>query len=242
MHATVSLLGLPGSGKQRLKQALVEQLGCKPENIHPSSDISLSDRSEDFDQTWCVIDVRSGLQSNHDPLAVKQLESLVSAADGVVFNFMEASELDDQLFWGRWVKQRYPDKPIMRFLNRQIPKGWCGFEVVADKTEKPAAFSALAASDKALQSFKFDVGRVCLDHLLMGLDNSRQNLGMQIWRVQAVVDTVEYENRVAVEATPFRWDTFAAIPEAESGWIKIEGIDLNEAWLEEIIQASMLVS
>lgn len=236
------LLGLPGSGKHRLKHILVDQLGCQPEKVGIFPEEVSADRLGDFQQAWCVIDIRSVTRSGRDDLAMQRLEALLNASDGVIFNFTEASELDTQAFWSRWVKQKSKALPIVRILNQQLPNGWCGFEQRTDRIPLQEEVAVSEDRNVAVRSYEFNVGRVCLDHLMMGLDSSRENLGMQIWRVQAVVDTFEYENLVAIEATPFRWDTFAADPGAKSGWIRIQGIDLQQAWLDEIVQASLLSS
>lgn len=239
-RTSIALLGLPGVGKHRLKRILVDHVGCQSERVEIFPGDVPTERLDDFQQVWCVIDVRSVARSGRDDLSMQRLKTLVEASDGVVFNFTEASELDTQAFWSRWIKQEFDNVPIVRLLNQQLPNGWCGFETRAGKKRLQAGDPE--SEDAVVQTYEFEVGRVCLDHLMMGLDSSRENLGMQIWRVQAVVDTFEYENLVAIEATPFRWDTFAADPDAVPGWIRIEGIDLQQAWLDEIVRASLLSS
>ncbi|MDG6778492.1 hypothetical protein QCB44_07230 [Thiomicrorhabdus sp. zzn3] len=232
LAASVTLLGLPGSGKDRVKRALVEQFGYDPQRIVTSVMIP----SAKTGQAWCVIDVRPLVGIALGGAVEKHLQSLLAYADGVIFSFVEAADLEAQAFWTQWVRQQESNVPIVRLLNRRFPESWSGFEI--DETEKEKSGEPLPPL--TLQCFEFEVGRVHLDHLMMGLDNSRQNLGVDIWRVQAVIDTFEYENTVAVEATPFRWDCYAAGLDQAPGKIRIEGIDLDKRWLNEIIQASLL--
>lgn len=231
----ILLTGLPGSGKHRIKQLLQSQFDLTEETVFVDSD---QNTDFNFEQAWCVIDVRSVLNPEQDTLAESHLKCLLSKVNGVVFNFMEAADLDTQSFWNKWVRQQSAKLPIVRVLNQRFPATWQGFEL--NKQIRPAQFQKADFQLRQLQTHEFKVNTVYLDHLLMGLDNSKQNLGMQILRVQAVIDTFEYENLVAVEGTPHRWDTYAADSNQQSGWVKIQGIDLDQAWLQEIIQASLL--
>ena len=235
---TVCLTGLPGSGKRRLKKVLQAQFALKPDQLLLDNELT---GSEMVSQVWCVIDTRSTLQGLQDRAIEEYLKFLVARVDGIIFNFTEASDLDSQSFWSRWVRQQSPELPIVRVLNQRFPAKWQGFEVSqAPKTGRPAGFQLIDFIPDNLQTFEFEVGPLHLEHLLMGLDSSKQSLGMQIWRVQAVVQTFEYVNLVAIEGTPNRWDTYAAETDSASGWIKIQGVGLEKAWLDEIIKASFL--
>ena len=229
----VCLTGLPGSGKHRLKAALCHQLSVDDSQVRVDGEL---ENSTVCHQIWCVIDIRSTLQGLPDMTVEAHLEKLVKKADGVLFNFAEAAELDAQSYWSKWVRQQSKEIPIVRILNQRFPESSAGFDLT--KVSRPAYFQQADLIPKALETFLFEVGTIHLEHLLMGLDSSKQNLGMKIWRVQAVVDTFEYENLVAIEGTPNRWDTYAADPKQTSGWIKIQGFELQQAWLNEIIQAS----
>lgn len=235
---TICLTGLPGSGKRRLRDALVEQFALKPNQLLLDRELT---GSEAVTQIWCVIDTRTTLLTLQDAMVEQHLTSLVEKSDGIVFNFTEAADLDSQSFWSRWLRKQASDLPIVRVLNQRFPESWQGFESSkASKTSTPAFLQAENFRPANLQTFEFEVGSLHLEHLLMGLDSSKQSLGMQIWRVQAVVQTFEYVNLVAIEGTPNRWDTYAADPESVSGWIKIQGLGLKRAWLAEVIQASLL--
>jgi len=231
----ILLTGLPGSGKHRIQKLLQTQFDLTDGTVFVGSDLH---SNLDYEQAWCIIDVRSVFTSEKDDLAESHLKALLGKVNGVVFNFMEAADLDAQSFWAQWVRQNSPELPIVRVLNQRFPASWQGFEL--NKLNRPDQFEKSEFELKNLQTYEFNVGTVYLDHLLMGLDNSKQNLGMQILRVQAVVDTFEYENLVAIEGTANRWDNYAADAHQQPGWIKIQGVDLDQAWLQEIVQASLL--
>lgn len=232
---TICLTGLPGSGKRRLKKALQAQFALKPDQLLLDNELT---GSEVVSQVWCVIDTRATLSGVLDETVEAQLTALIEKSDGVVFNFTEAADLDAQSFWSRWLRQQAKDLPVVRVLNQRFPESWQGFP--ASENSRPARLHVGDLLPDTLQTFVFKVGPLHLEHLLMGLDSSKQSLGMKIWRVQAVVETFEYVNLVAIEGTPNRWDTYAAEAESSSGWIKIQGFGLEEAWLAEVVNASFL--
>ena len=229
----VCLTGLPGSGKHRLQAVLCEQFGLNQSAVSVDAELT---QPTACGQVWCVIDIRSTLKGVADSSIELHLKHLVEKADGVIFNFTEAAELDAQSFWSKWVRQQSKTIPIVRVLNQRFPEVGLGFE--SNKVSRPACFQKTDFIPEALETYRFDVNTIHLEHLLMGLDSSKHNLGMKIWRVQAVVQTFEYENLVAIEGTPNRWDTYAAEADQKLGWIKVQGFELQQAWLNEIIQAS----
>lgn len=235
--SNVLLLGLPGSGKNSVKQALMARFDLPKEAISVASDWSCKDLSQ-YEQAWCVIDVRARFPLDASNLAFKQLETMLQNVAGVVFSFSQAAELDRQSAWVQWVKRQRPGLPVVRLNQNAFPKSWSGFEKVPEFALAQCQDSALSNLEHSLETLEFRLDRVSLDHLLMGLDNSRENLGVQIWRVQAVLATYEYENLVAIEGTPFGWDTYAADPGQQEGYLRIEGIGLQKAWLDEIVKAS----
>ncbi|VAW49886.1 hypothetical protein MNBD_GAMMA04-1789 [hydrothermal vent metagenome] len=62
---------------------------------------------------------------------------------------------------------------------------------------------------------------------------------MKIVRVHGNVQTLEYTNAVTIEGSALRWDTFAAQPNAKLGKLSIQGIELEHAWLDELVNASL---
>jgi len=236
-HSTICLTGLPGSGKHRLQKAILKQFAMDFSQVQVGSELSTSMA---FQQVWCVIDIRSTLQGLADERIEHDLIALLKKADRVIFNFAEAAELEVQSYWSKWVRQQSQAIEIVRVLNQRLPEQ--ALECLSTNISRPANVQKHDFICETLETYHFEVNTIHLEHLLMGLDSSKQNLGMQIWRVQAVVQTFEYENLVAIEGTPYRWDTYAAERdeafEAKSGWIKIQGFQLQQAWLSEIIQAS----
>lgn len=240
---SIALVGLAGSGKSRLKQAIqASDDGVECSELSTAEDLtSLSaETRQAIGLVLCVIDVRSPLQAQRDDWLEAELKQLISASDAVVFNFLEASGLEEQAWWGRWIKHNAEGLPILRVMNGHLPAHWPQWllEAADSSAREVVPLSEEVLPD--LQTYQFAVGRICLDHLLMGLDSSKQNLGMKISRVTGVVDTLEYDNIVAIEGSALRWDMFAAEQNSKVGVITIQGFDLDRTWLEELIKASLV--
>ncbi|WP_029408008.1 hypothetical protein [Thiomicrorhabdus sp. Milos-T2] len=260
----IVLLGLPGSGKSRVASNLHKQFDCINLNQTMANiDLSKAQYSEkttrpgcfewnDFlnlpqkqcNQTfWLLIDVRNPLPKNNSEWLEESLKKMLMVADGIVFTFTESASLDDQAWWNQWLTNHAEldvKKPVVRFLNQSLPVSFKGF-VAASSKAKDSQNESQSTQSLELETFCFQVERIVLEHLLMGLDSSRQNLGMQITRVKAVVKTLEYANLVEIEGTPYRWDTFAAdesILSGDIGKIEISGIKLDQAWLKQLVDAS----
>lgn len=255
------ITGLPGCGKTRVIQSLPsDYLNHSSDDETPLSinrpikivevlEVNGLEALLNAERIWCVIDVRSIFLAGRDDWLEARLKNLVKQANGIVFSFLESSSLDEQAWWSRWVNQHAKGLPIVRWLNQRFPSGfsdqWAGFKMnpKAELTllKKGCSgverFSATALPN--LQSFHFSVKRISLEHLLFGLDSSKQNLGMKIVRVQGVVQTIEYANLVAIEGSALRWDTFAATSDTEAGSLTIQGIGLEKSWLEELVNASL---
>jgi len=235
----IVVTGLPGSGKTRVIQSALTQLPRLTQEVSliECSDTRLTEKegkSLNVDQVWCVVDVRTYFQLPRDEWLASELKALVEQADGIIFSFVEGASLEIQTQWSRWIKQHAKTLPIVRWLNQQFPKDWGGF------TSKKGGEKLNLPPLLALQSFSFKVGKLSLEHLLFGLDSSKQNLGMKIVRVTGVVETFEYVNLVAIEGSALRWDTFAAKPEEVAGTLVIVGVGLERSWLEELVNASLL--
>ncbi|BCN93858.1 hypothetical protein THMIRHAM_16430 [Thiomicrorhabdus immobilis] len=258
----IVLLGLPGSGKSHVAAALQQQFGChllastdcqlegsvlafnRPGCLEWQDFLNLPIKQGDQQDTqsfWCVIDVRSVLPATGFEWLEEHLSRLLAIADGVVFTFTEAASLDEQAWWGQWVKNHSSNakKPIVRLMNQLLPVSFSGFaSIQMDGLQFDKLNQQEAALYQQSASYQFDVDRVVLDHLLMGLDSSRHNLAMRITRVKAIVRTLEYANLVVIEGTPYRWDTYAAETEQGLGKVEISGIGLDQAWLKQLIDAA----
>lgn len=257
----IVLLGLPGSGKTRVAQSLYSQFGCelliddlcelekaelqftRPGSFEWNDFLKLPEKQVN-QEVWCVIDVRSPLPEISAEWLQQVLTNMLSVADGVVFTFIEAASLDSQAWWSQWVMNHSIPaikNPIVRWMNQRFPNNFEGFDLTPQQNESVNPFSVNKLEQTDLQKveiFSFSAERIVLDHLLMGLDNSRQNLAMKICRVKGVVQTVEYSNLVAIEGSAYRWDTFAAESDVGLGEIQISGVGLDQAWLTQIVKAA----
>jgi hypothetical protein len=241
-ESAVSLVitGLPGSGKTRVIQSLQNNL-TRP-GYFENQDLSDLNQVILPYQLLCVIDVRAALVSGRDDWLEERLQQLLFSADGIIFSFLESAALDDQAWWSKWVTLNAGHLPIVRWLNQSFPVDWQGFPVKDDSVKSTS--NALPKNLEPLQVYEFSVGRICWEHLLFGLDSSKQNLGMKIARVKGLVQTLEYENKVAIEGSATRLELFAAdennLPVGVLGQIQIQGEDLDQAWLDEIVKASLV--
>lgn len=247
---TIGVVGLPGSGKSRVVQSLVEQFGCHQldectfcEQQKGVFECCLTENAlsiaEDT-QIWCVIDVRSILAAT-DGWSVSRLMTLLKISNAVVFSFIENSDLDTQAWWQRWLNQQFKDLglapvPVLRWFHQQF--NFTDENMLNLKT-------IVHSSNRFLEGFKpevyqFDVDKVVLDHLLMGLDNSRRNLNMNIVRVHAVLETLEFDYLLELEVSANRMDSYKAQQRTPKNAITIMGFNLDKKWLEQLIYASKL--
>ncbi|QCU90631.1 hypothetical protein [Thiomicrorhabdus sediminis] len=185
----------------------------------------------------CVIDVRSSPQAL---CWLPGLESLLLAqlqgADSIVFNFTEQSDLTLQAEWSSWLKKHGLNAlPIVRVMNQQWPQ-----DILTTFSKKQNAQKQLSHPwvGQQLQCLRFDVSQMVFDHLLMALDNSRHSLTMPILRVTANLNTLEYANRVRLEGSACRLDSFAADQTEPENYLKIYGFELNDEWFEQLIKAA----
>ena len=270
----IVLVGLPGSGKSLVAESLHRQFDC---SVLDEQSVSVNNQYIEFTRpgifewldlshlpilseqyfVYCVIDIRSVLLNHTHQWPQQVLQQLLNLADGVVFSFTENSSLSDQAWWNQWLAQNSPLKrlPVVRLLNQNLPKEFKGFEKQNNPILKKSEVETQSTQNKQwlplteVQCFDFYIERVMLDHLLMVLDNARQNLQTNITRVTGVVNTFEYQNLVQLEGTPYRWDTFAADQsfcddqkkhldrDVKVGQITVCGTGINQNWLAELIQA-----
>lgn len=230
MSDAIRLIGLPGSGKTRFKNAFQAAF---PEAVvdEVSAEAASSAQAQ---RTWCVIDVRSPVQ---DAEAQAWLKAMLQTATGIVFSFVETADMTMQAKWQAWLKSACPDAlPRYRWFSHAAlgDWNWRQFDV-------PDQVCSVDFAVPSLDTFRFDFdsGSLHLEHLLFGLDTMKQNLGARLWRVQGVVMTSEYQNPVAIEGQIDRWDTYAGVLDG-SGYLCLQGENLQRALLQEIIDASRL--
>lgn len=249
----VVLTGLPGCGLSKLLSAWQQQFTDIPtaslqhaQSIDKTGLYSCSfiDRGvvdfpimQDDVHHACVIDIRSAPQAL---LWLPELESLLLAqlhgADSIVFNFTEQSDLTVQAEWSSWLKKHgLNGLPIIRVMHQQWPQ-----DVLTTFRKRQNVKELLNHPwlGQQLQCLQFDVSQVVLEHLLMALDNSRLSLRVPILRVIANLDTLEYANRVRIEGSVCRLDSFAADQQEQKKYLKIYGLDLDFDWFEQLIQAA----
>ncbi|QKI88709.1 GTP-binding protein [Thiomicrorhabdus xiamenensis] len=233
MQARVLLYGLPGSGKHRLAEQWRKSSGQAIDVL----DVQALDKvyCEESRHKCLVIDSRSFWQMPRDLWLEEILQQLITAADSIVLNFLEASELSVQMAWKNWLRDNAADTPVLMSLQQAVPQG---LSALLERTPQKRPLPQNRFAD--LQSFEFRLNRVSLEHLLMVLDNAKTALGMKLIRVQGVLETLEYDNRVALEGAAYRWDTFAA-DEREIALrdkqLRLQGFDLDKAWLQQMLQA-----
>lgn len=229
MSFDVLLLGLPGCGRSRFSQALIAH-SQKHQMPTPVCMKSLEVGSQAEKRVWTLIDIRSEL---HHAEAESYLLACLAQSSAVVFLFAESADLTTQAFWQNWLKRQGIDLPVLRWFSQTFTDDWhwqsFGDDVLVNQSALPKL---------SLQSMAFELGTVSLEHLLFGLDSIKQNLGVELWRVKASVQTQEYVNPVSIEGTINRWDTYAA--EQATGKLTILGTSLDKTLLTEIVEASAL--
>lgn len=232
MKQTLRLYGLPGCGKNRLADAWQAQVDGELQIIEFAELASLQDANDGFN--LLVVDARSFLQQPRDAWLLEILQSLLATADAVVLNFLEAASLEQQMAWQRFLREQ-SDVPLLLSLQHAVPDSLSGL-LAEHATSEPPVIAQIAD----LQTLEFEFERVNLEHLMMVLDNAKLALGAKLLRAKAVLNTVEYENLVALEGTPYRWDCYPANAIETAQWqnrLQIQGFDLNQEWLEQMLQA-----
>lgn len=235
MSDTIRLIGLPGSGKTRFKNAF--QSAFPEASIEEVPAEHALEPTSSLQRTWCLIDARHLV---NDDEAQAWLKAMLQSATGVVFSFMEAADMTVQSQWQAWLKSAVSSSlPRYRWFSHTELNDWDwrGFDT-------PAIVPPRAYSAPSLESFCFEFDAEAdvlnLEHLLFGLDAIKQNLGARLWRVHGVVMTSEYQNPVALEGQIDRWDTYAGKLNGP-GYVCIKGQALQRDLLQEIIDASRLL-
>ena len=252
----IVLVGLPGSGKSKVAASLQRQFGYQILTLETwHNDDTLEGVVFEWNpeeappevkpgqQVWCVLDARRMIEADSEFSA--WLKTVLCRADGLVWSFAEQSELSCQTAWEAWLTQQYQamDREkvsSVRWFHQQFPAGFAGFPT-SSLVKTDHDWQAAIDSWKALGRFdryRFECGRVRTEHLMMALDNSTRVLGMKISRVEGVLDSFEHHAPVAVEGTPYHLTTHLQLAETETGWLEINGFDLDRAWFEDIVNAS----
>jgi len=233
---TIGVVGLPGCGKTRLLSALQStSLKAQLVEVMPSANTKIH---ASYDQIWCVIDIRAPLANEH---AEQYLKALLQQSHRIILSFVESAELTQQTFWQSWLKQAQEELalhlPKHRWFQGRLALPDSAFEKMPARLDSPLP----TLSHYQSFQFEFEQGkRIHLEHLLFGLDASKQNLNMAIWRVKGVVETHDYAHAVAIEGSIHSWQTFPADLPDKKGGLVIEGVGLDDEFLTQIVQASQL--
>ncbi len=232
------LSGLPGAGVSRLLKGIVDEF---PENLICEK-ASFQKRVELDVPCFWVMDVRQDLTALQSQFAwwLEELKAGIQLSDAVILNFVEEADLTQQTQWQAFLRDNFPELPVFRSFYHAMPQGLVEF---APKLKPSSKFTGRLSLDEpkkqsVWQCFKFEMPRVSLEALMMALANSQQSMQIKIGRIQGNLQTIEYENRVALEVTGPLWKTFAAESELPKDQLIIQGIDLDKNWFLELIAAS----
>ncbi|WP_130536929.1 hypothetical protein [Thiomicrorhabdus indica] len=244
----VELNGLPGAGTSRLINGLISD-GAEKLKFQKSDEQHKQLQDKAGLRFW-VLDVRQDLnvlQSQFSWL-LELLRDGLQSSDAVILNFVEAADLTQQSQWQAFVRENFSKLPVFRSFYHSMPEGLIEFAQNLNLATKTTGRLNVNASTipSNWQSFEFEMPRVSLEALMMALANSQQSMKMKIARIQATLQTIEYENRVALEVSGPLWKTFAAEDALHSmnntlglpNSMCIQGIDLDKDWLVELIHAS----
>jgi GTPase SAR1 family protein len=230
--------GLPGSGKTRIIKSLTQAYGITAEE-------KLFWQKSEVDQYFLVqvIDVRSPPESYPDWL-IEEMGQRLLRANWIVWMFAEASDLETQAAWSRWLKG-------LGSNTSEVPRPIrCFYEVVPDPKTWPEPLKPQdSAQDNRLnnkawqdeskpcayQRITLPVGTVNLELLKMSLDNSIRSMGMRLLRAHGVLKTLEFDDWVALELTPNRLDTYHSLEQESAGRLTLEGFDLDREWFESLL-------
>lgn len=244
MSESIILVGLPGAGKQRFQNALSQafpQIDVERVALEKSADL-IKQKMPDTAQIWCLIDIRSPLQSK---AAERYLERLLVSSTAVVLTFVAEAELSMQMHWQQWLKQHeLKGLPRKRWQGLDVDGAvdWQSLSMPVDLTSLVSFFQREAALQSHSMTFGalFESKRFHLEHLLMVLDAARTNLAMDLWRVKGCVLTYDYDHPVAIEMTSNRCDVFAAGSESDRAFLELLGSKFDQAWLDQAIVACQL--
>lgn len=239
----VQLIGLPGCGVSTLK-LLFKQAPLWVVNALEGQVLTLINMAETLPNNW----------------GTDYLRRCLEVSNGVVFTFVEQADLDCQMAWQQWLKNLlsqhdFPNLTRFRILNRQLPAS-----LFKDDEASLSAGHALLRPSKQpfnklslpkIQEMIFSVKRINIEHLWPCLDASKQHPTMQLLRLKGQVLSYQYRDPVAIEVTSSEMKTYAvadlgASEEQSGGLLEggqnknqlvIQGVDLDEKWLSEILQA-----
>lgn len=232
------LIGLPGCGISSLEPILLAEL--KKQGLQQLG--SQKDACFLEEEVWTVINVSERLP---DSVWVEDyLSQCLACSNAVVFMFIEQADLNKQMAWQGWIKNRIEalslnKLPCLRCLNGQFSQNWCPRYMKARLESKHVLGEESLPS---LETFEFSVSRLHLEHFFSSLDALRQNMGVNIVRVSGKVQITESLEPVAIEVTALEMKTYPLkLREMLTHKIKIQGVNLEREVLQDVIKACQLV-
>lgn len=252
---TVLLTGLLGTGKSRLYNEL-ESLSLRQSLLEWQNPLDIEALIE-FKQShldsvvYCVVDTRTPPAHYPDWLLEWQ-QALLQLSDGVIFNFIDQVGIDTQTAWSKWVTTHLLPSQKPNIKRWPAPNSAQSLleNLSIQKRRKvllePSLTTFLAQSKQALPNlevFHFKVGKINLEHLLMGLDNSKQALQMKVLRVFGVLQTDQYAPLITLEGSAVAWHQHLDSEQESANsahTLTIWGLDLDRTWLNELIDVAQL--
>ena len=219
----VCLIGWPGSGKSRFYQLIAPQLEALSLTVREANGLVWDIQQAAQEQAWLVLDARQRIES------LDELAALLNAADALVLMFWQDVPLDNQAWWLKQLKSFAPNKPYVLVM----PSGLADAELIKLSA---APLSAQQPDWPTLQRMEFALPKLVLEHFTFVLDAMQRDKVIQLWRAVGVVNSLEYANSVAFEAGR-NWVYQYNAGDAQSGWLRLEGVGLNQAVLHEWLSA-----
>lgn len=217
----VCLVGWPGSGKTRFRELVSQQTRPLGLSLREAPGL-VWDRGA-TEQAWLVVDARQRVEDEHERAA------LFNAADALVFMFWQDVDLANQAWWLKQLKSHAENKPYALVMQAGLTDN----ELLKLMS---AASCAIRPDWPMLERVELNVPRVVLEHFTFVLDAMQRDPQIQLWRAVGVVDTLEYANRVAIEAGRSGFYHYDA-GDAPSGCLRLEARALKPAVLEEWLSA-----
>ncbi|WP_044411777.1 P-loop NTPase family protein [Thiomicrospira microaerophila] len=219
----VCLIGWPGSGKSRFYQLIAPQLQALNLTVREANGLVWDIQQEVQEQAWLVLDARQRVESPDE------LATLLNAADAQVLMFWQEVSLDNQAWWLKQLKSFAPAKPYALVM----PSGLADAELIKLAA---APLSAQQPDWPRLQRMEFVLPKLVLEHFTFVLDAMQRDSTIQLWRAVGVVECLEFANPVAIEAGR-NWVYQYNAGDAQAGWLRLEGVGLNQAVLCEWLSA-----
>ncbi|UQB42579.1 hypothetical protein JX580_01405 [Thiomicrospira microaerophila] len=217
----VCLIGWPGSGKTRFHTMVSQQAQALGLSLREAPGL-VWDRGA-TEQAWLVVDARHRIEDERERAA------LFNAGDALVLMFWQEVELANQAWWLKQLKSYADNKPYALVMQAGLTDN----ELLKLMSAAP---SAIRPDWPMLARVELTVPRLVLEHFTFVLDAMQRDPEIQLWRAVGVLDTLEYANRVAIEAGRSGFYQYDA-GDMPAGCLRLEARALKPAVLEEWLSA-----